>query len=407
MAKQRASWRPWSDHPIIASVTAIATVAGIIFTIITSVNTNSISNLEIVGRVIENGNQNPISQAKVYLYFEEKIITIYTDTEGVYRYSFSVNDRESIFGKILIQKNGFHNYEKSIYVNKDNSIIDDIRMDIDNKTSNFSSSLNDEIDRNLLELNSSSICMNYDENYYIPVYNSEFDMSLFENKVLTDEDFIHDDRVCWSRMINVDIRGLNDNITLKIAPYLVLEVINNTQRNTYGLDNLLYIERFDSTAAMIQRSSSEKFFAYIGEDTDKIIAAPTVDKIFLGRSHQIDESSNNKLDPFVFDNEFEFFILEGNDTGEFSLFVEALYNRDIRFKVGIMYSYKGDNTVVWIPEEFYIQGTTTRTKVWQGKPLVFKGEADGDIPGKAAYYTKFLDLSRNISNEYPSFPLNK
>ncbi|KPL83036.1 hypothetical protein [Herpetosiphon geysericola] len=396
MATRRSSWRPWSDHPIIASVTALAAVAAVIIAIVSLGKTQATS-VEIVGRIIDDTTQIPISGAKVSFDMKNTPPIVYSDTEGVFRFIILL-DEDSVAGKIIVQKEGFANYDRLIDIQETTRTIEDIRIKPISSTppalesgaiATATNLPQQVISDSVIDVHSTSSCTN--GGAYAPIYDDSFNGEIFNNQPFDESMLDEADKVCWSRVINIDIVGKSDDGWVKLAPYLVLDVIANNERNVTGIDN-----SFDLHGGIADYP--DEFFAYLDEKAMGIMAAP----LYPGFSASADSEKTKQSDEL---NRVGYFSLAKSELEVFSLSVHAFYNREITFKVGVVYSYKGKQNIHWIPEEFTVEGTTTTLKRWDGLFMTFEGEIEVDMNESNELLTNFIKRSKNISHEYPAFPL--
>ncbi len=84
--------------------------------------------LNFLGRVVDQQKQAPISGAKVLLNFPGTPPVVYTDLEGIYRFTVKPHSNSSIQGKITIEAKGYRSYESSIKLLPDKKDLGDIRL---------------------------------------------------------------------------------------------------------------------------------------------------------------------------------------------------------------------------------------------------------------------------------------
>lgn len=80
-----------------------------------------------VGRVIDSTNQNPIKGAQIALDFEGVPPTVYTDNNGIYRFTLAV-ENEKVDGRVRVDATGYEKYDQFITIYRNIPNIDDIRL---------------------------------------------------------------------------------------------------------------------------------------------------------------------------------------------------------------------------------------------------------------------------------------
>lgn len=87
---------------------------------------NLLQEFEYVGRVIDIESQQPIAGAKITLDLQGVPPIVYTDSEGVYR--FSVKLITDISGRVIVNAEGYQTYSRNIVISYDVMTIEDIRL---------------------------------------------------------------------------------------------------------------------------------------------------------------------------------------------------------------------------------------------------------------------------------------
>lgn len=121
----KSVWRPWGDHPLVVAIVVISAIAGMVAVIQPLFRRQH--QIEYVGRVIDTSTQSPIGSAQVTLEFQGVPPVIYTDSEGTYRFSISMNDG-SVAGRVRVKASGYMNYDRNIVLSNDTAHIEDIRL---------------------------------------------------------------------------------------------------------------------------------------------------------------------------------------------------------------------------------------------------------------------------------------
>jgi len=84
--------------------------------------------INFLGRVVDQQKQAPISGAKVLLNFSGAPPVVYTDLEGIYRFTVKPNSNSSLQGQITIEAKGYRSHESSIKLLPDKRDLGDIRL---------------------------------------------------------------------------------------------------------------------------------------------------------------------------------------------------------------------------------------------------------------------------------------
>ncbi len=87
----------------------------------------SVLQIEYVGRVLSQDTNSPVSNAKVTLDFQGAPPIVYTDSEGVYR--FTINAESSkVSGRVRVDANNYEKYDRNITLYTNLMTIEDIRL---------------------------------------------------------------------------------------------------------------------------------------------------------------------------------------------------------------------------------------------------------------------------------------
>ncbi len=128
------AWKSKLDKTqiIVAVVAAMAAILAAYWQFVwkPSRSSPSIPNLqmiEYVGRVLDINTNEPIHNAKITLDFQGVPPIVYTDSEGIYRFTLSVGNNK-IVGRIRVDADTYDKYDRNITLLADNSSIEDIRL---------------------------------------------------------------------------------------------------------------------------------------------------------------------------------------------------------------------------------------------------------------------------------------
>lgn len=83
--------------------------------------------LKYVGRVIDANTREPIQGAKVTFDFRDIPEIVYTDSEGVYRFTIQ-SKKDNLTGHVRVTAKGYEIYERNITLSSDNPTVADIRL---------------------------------------------------------------------------------------------------------------------------------------------------------------------------------------------------------------------------------------------------------------------------------------
>lgn len=83
--------------------------------------------IDYIGRVVDYVSQNPVKGAQVALDFQGVPPIVYTDDNGVYRFTLALSN-EKIDGRIRIEIAGYEKYDRFITIYKNTPTIDEIRL---------------------------------------------------------------------------------------------------------------------------------------------------------------------------------------------------------------------------------------------------------------------------------------
>jgi hypothetical protein len=84
--------------------------------------------INFLGRVVDQHKQAPISGAKILLNFPGTPSVVYSDLEGIYRFTAKFNGSSSLNGQITIEAKGYRTYESFIELLPDKKDLGDIRL---------------------------------------------------------------------------------------------------------------------------------------------------------------------------------------------------------------------------------------------------------------------------------------
>lgn len=83
--------------------------------------------VEYIGRVLDGSTEAPIRGAKVTFDFQGAPPIVYTDSEGIYRFTISI-EGDKLAGRVRIEATGYENYDRNITLLLNNPNIEDIRL---------------------------------------------------------------------------------------------------------------------------------------------------------------------------------------------------------------------------------------------------------------------------------------
>lgn len=117
---------------IVAVIAAIATLVAAYWRFVwepshPSPSTPSSQQIEYVGRVLDSNTNEPVPNAKVTLYFQGAPLIVYTDTEGIFRFTFDV-ESDKITGQVRVDADKYEIYDRNITLLPDDPNIEDIRL---------------------------------------------------------------------------------------------------------------------------------------------------------------------------------------------------------------------------------------------------------------------------------------
>ncbi|MDJ0674810.1 MAG: carboxypeptidase regulatory-like domain-containing protein [Calothrix sp. MO_167.B42] len=96
--------------------------------------------ISYTGRIIDQRRQAPISGAKVSFNSEEISIFTYTDIEGIYRLFINSTDTNALQGELIVEAEGYRNYQYPIQLSPEQTELRDIRLlGVDEEDSNSNS----------------------------------------------------------------------------------------------------------------------------------------------------------------------------------------------------------------------------------------------------------------------------
>ncbi|MDR9897423.1 hypothetical protein G7B40_023055 [Aetokthonos hydrillicola Thurmond2011] len=84
--------------------------------------------INFLGRVVDQHKHAPISGAKILLNFPGAPSVVYSDLEGIYRFTAKFNGNSSLDGKLTIEAKGYETYESFITLLPDKKDLVDIQL---------------------------------------------------------------------------------------------------------------------------------------------------------------------------------------------------------------------------------------------------------------------------------------
>lgn len=112
---------------IAAILAAVAAIIGAYWQFVWKPSQQSSASIEYVGRVLDAKTEAPIRSAKVTLDFQGAPPIVYTDSEGIYRFTVSV-EGDKFTGRVRLEATGYENYDRNITLLSNNPTIEDIRL---------------------------------------------------------------------------------------------------------------------------------------------------------------------------------------------------------------------------------------------------------------------------------------
>jgi hypothetical protein len=80
------------------------------------------------GRIVDNKKQAPILGAKVKFVYPGNAIISYTDIEGIFQLKINFSSKESIYGKLIVEANGYKTYYSSMKISPQPRDLGDIKL---------------------------------------------------------------------------------------------------------------------------------------------------------------------------------------------------------------------------------------------------------------------------------------
>jgi len=135
MAKRQSSDKTSVDSTaiMVAVIAAIATVTAAYLQFVwrpsqqVGRSTPTVRPAEYVGRVLDSSTKAPIHGAKVALSFRGVPSIIYTDSEGIYRFTISF-EGERLAGQVRVEAPGYDRYDRNVTLVMGNLDVEDIRL---------------------------------------------------------------------------------------------------------------------------------------------------------------------------------------------------------------------------------------------------------------------------------------
>jgi hypothetical protein len=128
--KKRA---PIDRTQVIIAVVAVAAIIGAYWLLVwepsqsSSTSTPVPQRIEYVGRVLDAETEAPIHAAKVTLDFQGAPPIVYTDSEGIYRFTVTIGS-DRLAGRVRIEADGYENYDRNITLVLNVPNTEDIRL---------------------------------------------------------------------------------------------------------------------------------------------------------------------------------------------------------------------------------------------------------------------------------------
>jgi len=128
-------------EPVAVTTAKVATMGTIIVAVITLIGllitaywqfvlkpggSGQSTETEYIGRVIDVDTRQPIAGAKITLDLEGVPPIVYSDSEGVYRFTVAIES--NISGQIRVDAQGYQVYTRNITISPDIKTIEDIRL---------------------------------------------------------------------------------------------------------------------------------------------------------------------------------------------------------------------------------------------------------------------------------------
>jgi hypothetical protein len=169
MVRSKSGWKAWGDHPIIVTIMVITAVVGTVIAVSSLLRKEQ--QTEYIGRILDSRTRNPIRSAKVTLEFRGAPPIVYTDSEGVYRFSLILGT-ESTSGRVRVEADGYTSYDRNITLTFNNLQLEDIRLIADTTfTATPISTAPTTIPAPILSSPAAMSCINSD--YSLRIVNSE------------------------------------------------------------------------------------------------------------------------------------------------------------------------------------------------------------------------------------------
>jgi hypothetical protein len=130
MAKKKSMDQSSDRVKIIVAVIgalAVIIVAYLEFVWKPSQETSIPKRITYIGRVIDSNTEEHIRGAKVSLEFQDAPPIVYTDSEGIFRFSVDLVE-SSLAGRVKVEASGYEDYDRNITLLSNNPNIEDIRL---------------------------------------------------------------------------------------------------------------------------------------------------------------------------------------------------------------------------------------------------------------------------------------
>jgi hypothetical protein len=110
---------------IVAVIAAVAAIIGAYWQFVWKPAPGPTPQIEYVGRVLDSTTETPVRGAKVALYFKGAPLIVYTDSEGIYRFTI---EGDKLAGQVKVEATGYHNYDRNVTLRLNSLNIEDIRL---------------------------------------------------------------------------------------------------------------------------------------------------------------------------------------------------------------------------------------------------------------------------------------
>lgn len=112
---------------IVAIIAALAAIIGSYWQFVWKPDHPGSSGPEYAGRVLDSGSAAPVKAAKVSLEVRGSPPIIYTDSEGIFRFSLAGKD-ERVSGHIVVEAAGYERYDRFVTLTEQGKFLEDVRL---------------------------------------------------------------------------------------------------------------------------------------------------------------------------------------------------------------------------------------------------------------------------------------